>query len=69
MEFDHEGWVTVIAGFLLGLITLFTGYDHVVLFGRATVRINQRIGLLVLLASLATMVVEAQLAPVVAIEI
>jgi len=69
LGFDLQGWITVIGGFLLGLITLFTGYDHVDLFGRATVRINQQIGLLVLIASLATLVVEAQLAPVVAIEI
>jgi len=62
LGFDLQGWITVIGGFLLGLITLFTGYDHVDLFGRATVRINQQIGLLVLIASLATLVVEAQLA-------
>ena len=62
LRFDLQGWITVIGGFLLGLITLFTGYDHVDLFGRATVRINQQVGLLVLLASLATLVVEAQLA-------
>ena len=60
--FDLQGWITVIGGFLLGLITLFTGYDHVDFFGRATVGINQQVGLLVLVASLATLVVEAQLA-------
>ena len=60
--FDIQGWITVIGGFLLGLITLFTGYDHVDFFGRATVGINQQVGLLVLVASLATLVVEAQLA-------
>jgi len=60
--FDLQGWITVVAGVLLALITLFTGYDHVDLFGRVTVRINQQIGVFVLLASLATLVVEAQLA-------
>ncbi|MBM5808460.1 MAG: hypothetical protein FJ051_01365 [Cyanobacteria bacterium M_surface_9_m1_291] len=60
--FDLQGWITVIGGILLGLITLFTGYDHVDVFGRATLRINQQVGLLVLVASLATLVVEAQLA-------
>ena len=39
-----------------------TAYDHVDLFGRATIRINQQIGISVLFASLATLVVEAQLA-------
>ena len=60
--FDLQGWITVVAGVLLALITLFTGYDHVDLFGRVTVRINQQIGVFILLTSLATLVVEAQLA-------
>ena len=60
--FDLQGWITVVAGVLLALITLFTGYDHVDLFGRVAVRINQQIGVFILLASLATLVVEAQLA-------
>ncbi len=62
LGFDLQGWITVVAGVLLALITLFTGYDHVDLFGRVTVRINQQIGVFILLASLATLVVEAQLA-------
>ena len=52
-----QGLITVVAGVLLALITLFTGYDHVDLFGRVTVRINQQIGVFILLASLATLVV------------
>jgi hypothetical protein len=60
--FDLQGCITVVAGVLLALITLFTGYDHVDLFGRVTVTINQQIGVFILLASLATLVVEAQLA-------
>ena len=55
--FDLQGWITVVAGVLLALITLFTGYDHVDLFGRVTVRINQQIGVFILLAPLATLVV------------
>ena len=62
LGFDLQGWITVVAGVLLALITLYTGYDHVDLFGRVTVRINQQIGVFILLASLATLVVEAQLA-------
>lgn len=30
---DLPGWITVVAGLLLALITLFTGYDHVELPG------------------------------------
>jgi hypothetical protein len=60
--FDLQGLITVIGGVLLALITLFMGYDHVDLFGRATIRINQQIGLSVLFASLATLVIDAQLA-------
>jgi uncharacterized membrane protein len=60
--FDLQGCITVVAGVLLALITLFTGYDHVDLFGRVTVTITQQIGVFILLASLATLVVEAQLA-------
>ncbi len=41
----------------LALITLFTGYDHVDFFGRVTARINQQIGVFILFASLATLVV------------
>jgi hypothetical protein len=62
LGFDLQGLITVVAGVLLALITLFTGYDHVDLFGRVTVRINQQIGVSLLFASLATLVVEAQLA-------
>ncbi len=57
LGFDLQGWITVVAGVFLALITLFTGYDHVDLFGRVTVRINQQIGVSILLASLATLVV------------
>ncbi len=62
LGFDLQGWIAVIGGILLALITLFTGYDHVDVFGRVTVRINQQIGVFILLASLATLVVETQLA-------
>ena len=58
----RSGINTGVAGVLLALITLFTGYNHVDFFGRVTVRINQQIGVFILLASLATLVVEAQLA-------
>ena len=59
---DLQGWITVLAGILLALITLFTGYDHVDIPGFRSIRLNQQIGVLVLLASLATLLGDAQLA-------
>ena len=62
LGFDLQGAITLLAGLLLALITLFTGYDHVHLFWGPTFQLNQQIGLFVLAASLATLVVDAQLA-------
>jgi hypothetical protein len=62
LGFDWQGWITVVAGVLVALIALFTGYDHVDLFGRVSLRIDQQIGVFILLASLAMLVIEAQLA-------
>ena len=60
--FDLQGALTVVAGLLLALITLFAGYNHVDFFWGATLRLNQQVGVFVLAASLAPLVVEAQLA-------
>jgi hypothetical protein len=62
LGFDLQGAITLIAGLLLALITLFTGYDHVDFFWGPTLQLNKQIGVSVLAASLATLVVEAQLA-------
>ncbi len=62
MGFDLQGAITLIAGLLLALITLLTGYDHVDFFWGPTLQLNKQIGVSVLAASLATLVVEAQLA-------
>ncbi|MFO0016322.1 MAG: hypothetical protein ACK52U_07160 [Synechococcaceae cyanobacterium] len=59
---DLPGWITVVAGLLLALITLFTGYDHVELPGFGTIQLDQQIGIPLLLASLATLFGDAQLA-------
>jgi hypothetical protein len=37
LAFDRQGWITVFAGLLLALITLFTSYDYVDLWSRTTV--------------------------------
>jgi len=59
---DRQGWITVVAGLLLALITLFTSYSHVNIVGFGAVRLNQQIGVPLLAASLATLVVDAELA-------
>ncbi len=59
---DRQGWITVVAGELLSLITLFTSYTHVTLPVLGAIPINQQGGIPLLLASLATLVVDAQLA-------
>jgi hypothetical protein len=53
---DLQGWITVIAGLLIALITLFTSYAHVDLPGLGAIPIDQQIGVPLLLASLATLV-------------
>ena len=62
LGFDLQGAITLTAGLLLALITLFTGYGHVHFFWGPTLQLNKQIGVSVLAASLATLVVEAQLA-------
>jgi len=42
LGFDLHGAITLIAGFLLALITLFAGYDHVHFFWGPTLRLNQQ---------------------------
>lgn len=59
---DLQGWITVIAGLLIALITLFTSYAHVDLPGLGAIPIDQQIGVPLLLTSLATLVGDAQLA-------
>jgi hypothetical protein len=59
---DRQGWITVVAGLLLALITLFTSYDHVDLPVFGSVRIDQQIGVPLLVASLATLAVDVELA-------
>ena len=59
---DQQGWITIVAGLLLALITLFTSYSHVDIPGFGAIGLNQQVGLPFILASLAALVVDAQLA-------
>ena len=59
---DPAGWVSLAAGFLVILITFFTSYSHVDLFGFLHFRVNQQIGIPLLLAAVAALVGEVKLA-------
>ena len=59
---DPAGWASLTAGFLVVLITFFTSYNHVDLFGFLRFKINQQIGIPLLLATMAALVGEVKLA-------
>ena len=58
---DQLGWLQAVAGLVIGLIALFTSYDHITAFGRI-IPLQQQWGVIFIIASLATVVVDAQLA-------
>ena len=53
---DPAGWVSLAAGLLIILITFFTSYSHVDLFGFLQFKVNQQIGIPLLLAAMAALV-------------
>jgi hypothetical protein len=59
---DPAGWVSLAAGLLVILITFFTSYNHVDLFGFLQFKVNQQIGIPLLLAAVAALVGEVKLA-------
>jgi hypothetical protein len=58
---DRLGLIQAIGGLFLGLIALFSSYDHISIAG-TSVQLQQQWGLLFILASVATVVVDAELA-------
>jgi hypothetical protein len=62
LPLDPAGWVSLAAGVLIILITFFTSYNHVDLFGFLHFRVNQQIGIPLLLAAMAALVGEVKLA-------
>ena len=58
---DRLGLTQAIGGLVLGLIALFSSYDHITLAG-TSVRLQQQWGVLFIVASVATVLVDAQLA-------
>ena len=59
---DPAGWASLAAGVLIVLITFFTFYNHVNLFGFLQFKVNQQIGIPLLLAAMAALAGEAKLA-------
>jgi hypothetical protein len=59
---DPAGWVSLAAGLLIILITFFTSYSHVDLFGFLHFKVNQQFGIPLLFAAVAALVGEVKLA-------
>jgi hypothetical protein len=59
---DPVGWASLAAGLLVALITFFTSYNHVDLFGFLQFKVNQQIGIPLLLAAMAALFGEVKLA-------
>ena len=62
LVFDLQGWITLLAGALIALITLFTSYVHVDIPGIGAIPLNQQAGVLLIIASLATLAGDVELA-------
>ena len=60
--FDIQGWITLLLGGLLALITLFSSYSHVHIPFIGAVALNQQIGVLLLFALVPPLLGDAQLA-------
>ncbi|MFN9487009.1 MAG: hypothetical protein ACK6BM_10230 [Cyanobacteriota bacterium] len=61
LTLDRFGFLEAIGGLVLGLIALFSSYDHITVFSR-TIGLQQQWGILFIAASVATIFVDAQLA-------
>ena len=61
LGFDGQGGLQLIAGLVIGLIALYSSYDHVN-FLTSTIHLNQQWGVWLIVASLAVVVIDAQLA-------
>ncbi|MCX5953187.1 MAG: hypothetical protein NTZ40_06785 [Cyanobacteria bacterium] len=58
---DHLGAIQASGGLLLGLIALFSSYDHITVFGRS-IGLQQQWGIPLIAASVATVFIDSQLA-------
>ena len=62
LVFDIQGWITLVIGGLLALITLFSFYSHASIPFIGTVALDQQIGVLLLFALVPTLVGGVELA-------
>jgi hypothetical protein len=58
---DRLGLIQAIGGLLLGLIALFSSYDHIT-FAGTSIQLQQQWGIPLIAASVASVVVDAELA-------
>jgi hypothetical protein len=58
LGFDGQGGLQLIGGLVIGLIALYSSYDHVNFF-RSTIHLNQQWGVWPILAPLAVLVIVA----------
>ena len=56
---DGQGWLQIVGGSVIGLIALYSSYDHFNVFGRV-ISLNQQRGVCFILASLAVVFVVAE---------
>jgi tetrahydromethanopterin S-methyltransferase subunit E len=61
LGFDGQAWIQLLGGLVVGLIALYSSYDHIN-FGQARVQLEQQWGIWCIIASLAIVVIDAQLA-------
>ena len=59
---DLQGWIQAIAGLVIALIALLSSYDHISLPAGAKLKLPQQWGVWFIAASVALVVVDAQLA-------
>jgi len=58
LGFDGQGGLQLIGGLVIGLIALYSSYDHVNFF-RSTIHLNQQWGVWLIVASLAVVAIDA----------
>jgi uncharacterized protein YlxW (UPF0749 family) len=61
LGFDGQTWIQLMGGLVISLIALYSSYDHIN-FGNRSYPINQQWGIWFIAASLAVVVIDAQLA-------
>jgi hypothetical protein len=59
---DRQGWIQALAGIVIALIALLTSYDHIALPAGAALQLPQQWGVWFIVASMALVLVDAQLA-------